>query len=145
MKKKIGITAYILILIIFLLLSYDFYLSRKYYPPSSDQFLGNPRKYAGRITEITGTFLNSTEGSFYVKVNQRPLKVYYPDLEKPVFGQVNMMLKINNDGTATAFEVHPMTLNYFKYFISIFGLLIFIYLFFKEWKFKNWRFVEKNA
>ena len=142
MKKKINLFLYILIVLLFLLLSFDFYLSKKYYPPSSDEFLANPAKYGGMQSEFTGTFINSSEDSFYLRVNQKPIKVYYSGFKKPELGQVYLLVELNKDGTAKALEVHKMSYNYLKYFISLIGLIIFLVIFFKEWKFKKGRFVE---
>lgn len=141
-KNKIGIIIYVILIFLFVLLSVNFYLSKKYYVPSSDTFLFNPLKYAGKETEFTGHVLNATADSFYLDVNQKPLKIYYPNFEKPVLGQVYVKVKLNRDGTANAIEMHKLSYNYIKYVISFFAFFLFLFIFFKEWKFKKWRFIE---
>mgnify|MGYP001602556116 CR=1 FL=1 len=140
--KKIAIIAYVIIIFIFVILSWDFYLGKKNYVTSSDEFLKNPPKYAGQYTEFAGTILNVSGQSFYMLVNQKPLKVYYNGLEKPVLGQTYARLRLNSDGTAAASEVHNLSYNYLKYVISFFAFFLFLFIFFREWKFKKWRFAE---
>ena len=141
-KKKIKIIAYVILIFLFVLLSLDFYLSKDYYVPSSDIFLADPLKYAGKETELTGPVLDVMADSFYLDVNQRPLKIYYPNFEKPVLGQAYVRAKLNSDGTATGLEVHNLSYNYIKYAISFLAFILFLFIFFKEWKFRKWRLVE---
>ena len=140
--KKIAIISYAVVIFIFLILSSDFYLSKKNYAPSSDDFFGNPSRYAGQNTEFAGPVLNAYEQSFYMTVNKKPLKVYYSGFEKPVLGQTYVRVKLNSDGTAAALEVHNLSYNYLKYIISFLAFFLFLFIFFREWKFKKWRFVE---
>ena len=142
MKKNVAITAYIVLLIVFVFLSVDFYLSKNYYDPSIDAFLGNPAKYEGKYSKFEGPVINTSGGSFYMRVNQRPLKVYRANLEKPKFGQVYVWARLNPDGTAEAVEVHNFSYNYAKYFLSFFAFILFLFIFFREWKIKSWRLVE---
>ncbi|MBI2541520.1 hypothetical protein HYV80_02320 [Candidatus Woesearchaeota archaeon] len=141
-KSKIGIAIYSALILLFVLLSADFYLSKKYYVPSSDAFLADPSRYAGKEAEFAGSFVKSTTGSFYLESNQKVLKVHYPDLEKPAMGQIYVRVRLNADGTATALEVHKMQYNYLKYVLSFFAFMIFLYIFFREWKLREWRLVE---
>lgn len=141
-KNKVRIIAYAILIFLFILLSAGFYLSKEHYVPSSDVFLANPQKYAGKETEFAGSFINSTAGSFYLDANKRLLKIYYPHLEKPVLGQVYARVRLNPDGTATALEVHKLSYNYIKYIISFLAFIIFLFIFFREWKFKRWGLVE---
>jgi len=141
-NKILNIIYYAIVIFIFVMLSLDFYLSKKYYVPSIDDFLSDPSKYAGRHTEFAGHVLNVSEQSFYMLVNQKPLNVYYSGLEKPVWGQVYARVELNRDGTATALDVHNLSYNYIKYAISFFAFFLFLLIFFREWKFKGWGFVE---
>ena len=144
LRKIILAIAYVIIILLFVLLSVDFYLSKKYYVSSSDSFLDNPSKYSGQLSEFAGPVINSSESGFYMSVNRRPLKVYYSGIEKPKFGQLYAHVKLNGDGTATALEVHKLSYNYLKYIISFFAFIIFLFIFFNEWKIRKWRF-EENA
>ena len=141
-KNKAGTVLYVISLLLFALLSIDFYLSKRHYAPSGDEFLSNPSEYAGQYTEFAGSVLNASMQSFYMLVNQKPLKVYYNGLETPVLGQTYARVSLNNDGTATALEVHNLSYNYLKYIISFFAFFLFLFIFFREWKFKKWRLVE---
>lgn len=142
MKKVVKITAYIFLLILFILFSYDFYLTKKYYPAFIEDFLINPAKYSGMKSEFTGHISSISENYFYMATNKRPLKVYFSGVEQPKFGQIYIIAELNKDGTAKALEVHRMNYNYSKYFLSLVGLFILIYFMFKEWKIKRWRLVE---
>ena len=142
MNKKWGIFAYAALIIIFMLLSVDFYLSRKYYSPSSNEILINPALYSGKKFTFIGPVINTTSSSFYMSVNHKPLRVNYQNLQKPILGQIYVLATLNNDGSANALDVHDLSYNYVKYFISFFAFIIFLVIFFKEWKFKKWRLVE---
>lgn len=142
MNRKTGLFIYLLVILVFVLLSIDFYLSKEHYQPSGGEFLANPKKYSGQIVQFSGRVLNISEDSFYLSLNQMPLKVYYAGLEKPKLGQVEVKVELNEDGTAKALDMHVLSYNYIKYFISFFGLILFVFIFFKEWRLKKWRFVE---
>ncbi|MBS3101549.1 hypothetical protein J4204_05465 [Candidatus Woesearchaeota archaeon] len=141
-KKLVGFIAYTALVALFIILSIDFYLSREHYDPSIDAFLGNSEKYEGKYSKFAGPVINVSGSSFYMRVNQRPLKVYHANLEKPKFGQVYVWARLNSDGTAEAIEVHNFSYNYAKYFLSFFAFILFLLIFFREWKFKGWRLVE---
>lgn len=141
-ENKISLFLYLSLLVLFIFLSVDFYLKKDDYGPSSDAFLDNPSEYTQKKTEFTGSVINISSDSFYMRVNQRPLKVYYSGLETPKFGQVYVLAELNKDGTAKGLEVHNLSYNYAKYIISFFALIIFLFIFLNEWKFKVWRFVE---
>ena len=143
-KKLVGFIAYTALVALFIILSIDFYLSREHYDPSIDAFLSSPREYEGRNTKFAGPVINVSSDSFYMKLNQMPLKVYHQNPEKPKFGQVYVRARLNADGTATALDVHKLSYNYAKYLISFFSFILFLFIFFREWKFRDWRFV-KNA
>lgn len=142
MDRKLGIAAYTILLLMLLILNADFYLSREFYPPSADMFLNEPFKYAGNKIAFAGNFLNASANSFYVSVNRRPIKVHYSLQEKPNFGQISVLAMANSDGTVSAIEVHNLSYNYLKYIISFFAFTLFLFIFFREWKLKRWRFVE---
>lgn len=141
-KNKIKIIAYVILIFLFVILSLDFYLSKNYYVPSSDSFLDNPSKYKGQLSEFAGPVLSSSADGFYMSVNKMPLKVYYSGIEKPKFGQLYVHVMLNEDGTATALEVHKLSYNYLKYIISFFAFIIFLIIFFNEWMLRRWRLVE---
>lgn len=129
MNKKLGIFAYILLIMAFLILSADFYLSKKHYYPTSEM-------------TFIGSVINVSPSSFYMSINHRPLKVYHENLQKPVLGQVYVLGTLNPDGTANALDVHDLSYNYIKYFISFFAFIVFLFIFFREWKIRKWRLVE---
>ncbi|MDP6547558.1 MAG: hypothetical protein QF917_01195 [Candidatus Woesearchaeota archaeon] len=112
--------------------------------PSADNFFPNPELYSGQKLEFAGRVLNHTNDYFYMKTNQRILKVYYPALNPPKFGQIEVITVLNADGTLTAAAVHNSDFNYFKYLLSLLTIPLFLFIFFREWKIKNWRF-RQNA
>ena len=141
-KNKNLIALYLIIVALFIVLSADFYLSKNDYAPSSDAFLDKPMQYAGQYAEFAGSVMNITAESFYMRVNQKPLKIHYSGLKKPKFGQVYVWAKLNADGTVKGLEVHNLSYNYAKYIVSFFAFIIFLFIFFNEWKLKRLRFVE---
>src|SRR3989338_8922224 len=105
MNKKIWIIIYVILVFVFVLISLDFYLSRKHYAPSSNMILENPLKYGGKEFAFIGPVINASSSSFYMSVNHRPLKIYYKNLEKPVLGQIYVLATVNADGTVNALGV----------------------------------------
>ena len=99
-------------------------------------------KYEGAETEFTGHLINLSEDYFYMSVNQVPLKVYFSGQKSPKSGQIYAHIILNRDLTATAIETHNMNYNYLKYYVSALGFILFLLIFFKEWKIKKLRFVE---
>lgn len=142
MKQSAKITGYLFLLAVFALLSYEFYLSKSSYPPTIDEFITAPLEYEGVETEFTGPLINLSEDNFYMSVNHVPLKVYSQGQKPPKAGQVYTYVILNGDSTATAIETHNMNYNYLKYYISAFGFILFLFIFFREWKFRKLRFVE---
>lgn len=134
------IWAIFLLLLIFF--SIDFYNKKGDYPPTIDEFLNNPQKYEGRITEFTGPVASTSSDSFVMVINQKSLKIYYTLYEKPKLGQIYSLVRLNADGTSNAIKIHELSYNYIKYAVSFIALIIFLYIFFRDWKFKKWRFVE---
>ena len=142
MKLSTKIIGYCFFLVVFLLLSYEFYLSKSYYPATIGEFISSPAQHEGTETEFTGPLINLSETYFYMSVNQVPLKVYFSGQKSPKSGQIYARVILNRDLTATAIETHNMNYNYFKYYVSAFGFILFLLIFFKEWKIKKLRFVE---
>ena len=142
MKQSTKIIGYCFLLVFFSLLSYEFYLSKPYYPATIGEFASSPSKYEGAETEFTGPLINLSEAHFYMSVNQVPLKVYFSGQKAPKAGQVYARVILNRDATATALETHNMDYNYLKYYVSALGFILFLLIFFKEWKIKKLRFVE---
>lgn len=142
MHKNIGMPVYFALAAIFILLSVDFYLNKRFYQPTIDEFFRQPSKFKGSKVEFAGHVLNTSTDSFYMSINRRALKVYHPEFEPPRLGQLSALLELNADGTATAIQVHNYSYNYLKYLVSLLGFALFLYIFLKEWKFKGWRFIE---
>tara|TARA_B100000315_G_scaffold120482_1_gene110374 strand:+ start:3241 stop:3750 length:510 start_codon:yes stop_codon:yes gene_type:complete len=142
MNKAIAIITYIILIFLLVLLSFDFYLSEKYYTPSGGMFMSDPEKYADMKLTFVGPVINISDSSFYMSVNHKPLKVYYPKLEQPKLGQVLVVGQSHINETTTASEIHYFNYNYLKYYISFIAIFPFLYIFFRDWKIKRWRFVN---
>ena len=144
MNKKTKVLLYISLWLVFVILSIDFYLSRHYYEPYIEDFFKEPAKYESVKVGLDGPVLNISADSFYMGTKKREIKVYYNNLQKPKLGQVSVLAELRSDGTAKAIELHVNNYNYLKYVLSAIAFVVFLFMFFNEWKFKNWRF-HKNA
>ncbi len=127
----------LLILIAALLLAGMMYYSYaehdRYYPSISD-FAKNPEKYDGMITEHQMQVYNITNESFMARFGDDSILVKYQNAQKPKFGMLTVLGYYKKEGYIQAIKIRYNNYNNGKYILSVFGLFLFLIIFFREWK-----------
>ena len=129
-KLKLFISL-ISIISLILLSTYSFVQHVNYYPKIKD-LLENPEKYHNKITKQTGqispdtNILSSGGDKIRIKSNI--------PLRKDIFGSTSIIGRFDKEGYIEIKEIHYSDYNNVKYFTSILGLFLFVYIFLKEWK-----------
>jgi len=101
-------------------------------------YLEDPQKFGGFKTEYMVTNINISPNHFYVNMAGENVKVYGSEIKKPILGQTVLFIHFRKDGIIELIDYHNYNYNYFLYGVSIFALIIFIIIFFREWK-VTWR------
>jgi len=101
---------------------------------SLKQYLENPQLYGGYNAERFGKIVNISKGYFYFNIGDKSLKIYGSDIKKPVLGETVLFLNYRKDGRIELIDHHNYNYNYVLYAISVFSLMVFILILFKEWK-----------
>lgn len=107
---------------------------------SMESYLENPQKYGGYKGQQFGKIINISEGHFYFDMGSQTIKVYGSGVKKAILGETLLFLHYRKDGKIGLIDYHNYNYNYLLYIISLFAFVIFIVIFFKEWKFTFWRF-----
>lgn len=102
--------------------------------PSSRDYLLNPSKYGGYEGEYFGKIINISEDYFYIRVPSTDLKVIGSGIKKPVLGESTFLLYFGRDGFIKLIDYHNYNYNYLLYLFSGFAFIIFLIIFFKEWR-----------
>jgi len=126
--------ALVLILIILLLFyggTYDLYREEKF---SLDKYLKIPGKYEGHKGQRFGKIVNISQEYFYLDLGTHTIKVIGSGVKKAVYGETVFFIDFKRDGIMELIDYHNYNYNYFLYIVSFFAFLLFIYIFFKEWK-----------
>lgn len=123
----IGITGLVL-LSIFSLTNYN-----NYYPSIKD-LNENPERYNKILTEQYGLIEEIKEDSFILVSGDSKILVKANNIRKPIQGSVNILGVFNKDGFIELEDIHYSDYNNTKYLASIIGLLLFLFIFLKEWK-----------
>lgn len=127
----------LVVLLIFVSLIYDrAYFADAVHPGFSfNKYLQDPGLYGGEKVEVFGTFRNFSENSFYFNLGDKEIKIYGSNVEKPILGETVLYLDFRKDGIIELIDYHNYNFNYALYALSLMAVLLFIILFFKEWKF----------
>jgi len=139
----------ILILAIISLCAYSYLSYNKYYP-SITALKENPLFYDGRTVEFRSgdiTKLNEEEKTLIYTSGKEELKISYDKRFSPRAtnkGQTSILVNVNNGNFELA-DIHNHDNNYWKYIISVFCIVIFIYYFFKEWSLDEFRLIPKQS
>lgn len=115
------------------LMYYSYEYHDRYYPSATD-FLKDPVKYDGRITEQQGRIGNITNESFVAFFGEDSVLVKYPNVEKPKYGFLTFVGYYKKEGYIEAKEIRHNNYNDGKYIFSVVGMIIFLFIFFREWK-----------
>ncbi|MBI2663179.1 hypothetical protein HYX15_01465 [Candidatus Woesearchaeota archaeon] len=93
-----------------------------------------PEKYDGVLTEQYGKIEEIREDGFILALGNEKIFVKSANVRKPIYGTVSVVGIFHKEGFIELKDIHYFDYNTTKYVISIIGLIIFLVIFFKEWK-----------
>jgi len=99
-----------------------------------NKYLENPQKYGGYKGQHFGRIININQDYFYFDVGDSHIKVIGSGVKKSVYGDTLVFINHKKDGTMKLIDYHNYNYNYLLYLVSFFALIIFVVVFFKEWK-----------
>jgi len=147
-SKKVRLILYLLVLLSVLGISaYDnIHVSNiKKYGFSLNNYLENPDRHGNRTDERFGRIVNISTDYFYFDTGGTTIKIYGPGVRKAVYGETALLLSYGKDGKISMIQYHNYNYNYFLYAVSVLAVIVFIIMFFKEWKMTLRGFKSKNA
>ena len=106
-------------------------------------YLGSPEKYDGYKMEIMVRVVNISLGHFVFNIGSKDLKISGSGIKKPVLGETALYANFRGDGTIEMIDYHNYNYNHILYIISLIAIVLFLALFFREWKLASGGF--KNA
>ena len=113
------------------------------YYPSVKDFNENPEKYDQLLTEQYGRIKEFREEGFILLLGDEEILVKSKSIRKPIQGTLSILGTFHKEGFIELHDFHYFDYNNSKYVISIIGLIMFLFIFFKEWKITSRGF--KNA
>lgn len=128
--KALNVIFYILVLVLALgliLLDNIIYDYDKIYADDMNQ-------YGEHRDQLFGHIINASDTYFYFDVGNRELLIYGKEIEKATFGETVLYVATKQNGTIELIDYHNYDYNYFLYVLSFIAFLIFVFIFFKEWK-----------
>ena len=123
----------LLILLLAAIMYYSYAEHDNHYPTISD-FLKDPARYDGVLTEQQLQVYNITNESFLARFGDDYVAVKYPGVKEPKFGMVTFLGHYKKEGYIEATAVRYNEYNNGKYLLSFAGLFLFVWIFFREWK-----------
>ncbi len=107
---------------------------------SIGNYVENPQKYGGINGEHLVKIVNISQDHFYINFGNRDVKVI-GNIERPTLGESTVFLNYKKNGVIELIDFHNYNYNYVLYGFSVFAFILFIIIFFMEWKI-TWRGFE---
>jgi len=98
-----------------------------------DKYLENPGKYGGAKSQRMGKILEINGDYFFFSGGDKAIKVI-GKIERPVLGETLIYVHYRKDGVIELIDYHNYNFNYILYILSLFAIMIFLVVFFREWK-----------
>lgn len=98
-----------------------------------DKYLEDPQYYNEPKYEGMVKIINISEDHFYINLNNRIVRVAGSGIERPKYGETIVYLHYTYEGIELI-NFHNYNYNYVLYGVSIIALIIFVIIFFMEWK-----------
>ncbi len=106
-----------------------------------EKYLENPQKYGGHKGQRFGKIINISQDHFYFNLGDSSIRVSGSGVEKSVYGDTVVFLYYRKDGVIELIDYHHYNYNYLLYVVSFLAFIIFLIIFFNEWK-VTWRGFE---
>ena len=146
MKKTL--IMFILILSLILIDTYSYLFHNDYYP-SIYALHESPEKHQNKLVEYSGgdiISINPADKEFIYQEGNDKINFQYQETQNPkksILGKTSVFGRFT-DNYISLLGIHNHNHNYFKYLLSIFGVVIFVYYLFKEWELKGLKFHPKK-
>jgi hypothetical protein len=135
MEKRLGVFIWVLALVLAIMLSVYSYNKPTKNFHSFEFFLEEPEKYHGMMAENTGRIADIKEGSFYLSLGRKRIKVLYNGKVRPVkFGLASVVGRYNKEGYIEASQIRYHDYGNVKYLLSLPGLFVLAYFMLREWR-----------
>lgn len=127
------------------LCTYVFLNYERYYPLITG-FSQDPSSYEGRVIELEGKIVER-EGRYYIaSTSNIPVEIKYDwskeGSSKP--GSAVILGVLHKEGIIEVLGIHPRKHHMVKYYVSGLGIIIFLFIFFKEWRVSLKGFKERG-
>lgn len=109
--------------------------------PMAKNFLENPQAYVGKEVEFFGLSSNFSSEGFFLKQADTKVWIRYHNPRPTINGYTTVHGVFLRDGTIQGTEVMYHDKGFRIFSVSLIGLLIFLIVFFREWRIKRWRFI----
>ena len=106
-------------------------------------YLSSPEKYDGYKMEVMGRIVKISQEHFVFNIGSMDLNILGSGIQKPVLGETALYVNFRGDGTIEMIDYHNYNYNHVLYIISLIAIILFLTIFFKEWKITSGGF--KNA
>ena len=110
--------------------------------PSLNAIKENPQQFVGREVEYYGTTSHHTAEGFLFSTGEQSIQVLAPNTRETIFGYTSFKGIVLADGRIQASEIWYHDYSWNLFIPSIIGGILFIVLFFSEWRIRKWRFVR---
>ena len=90
-----------------------------------------------RETQFFGKIINISKDHFYLYTGPSNVKIEssnIPDVRKTRYGEIVVHVISKKDRIVEGINYHNYDYNYLLYIVSFFAFVIFVIIFFKEWK-----------
>lgn len=138
--KNLKLLNYIFYLLVVLLVIMLFVYERVYYLNITkdsftlEKYLADPQTYGSHKSERLAKITNISKDHFYINSEGREIKVIGSNATMAILGESVFFLDFKKDGKIELIDYHNYDYNYILYLISVVALIIFVIVFFKEWK-----------
>jgi hypothetical protein len=99
-----------------------------------DKYLDGSGVYEGHKGQRFGKIVNISQDHFYFDIGSHTIKIMGSGVEGAVYGETVLFIDFRGDGVMELINHHNYDYNYLLYIISFFAFLVFLFIFFKEWR-----------
>lgn len=119
--------------LLFILIVGLFFYDNVWWIEYSHSLLGVERK-----AQIFGKIINISKDHFYIDTGSLNRRIEFsnmPGIRKARYGETVVYVIFRKDGMIEGIDYHNYDYNYLLYFLSFIALIVFLVIFFREWKF----------
>ncbi len=99
-----------------------------------NNYLKDPQRYGGGRGQRFGKVINTSQDHFYFDLGDSYIKVIGSGVKKSIYGETVIFINFRKDGIIELIDYHNYDYNYLLYLLSFIALVIFLIIFFREWR-----------